>query len=226
MSALHAPRDHCRMRVLIAEDHPDLLDILREGLQAEGMAVDTALDGATALEQLAVNSYDVLVLDRDLPEVHGDEVCRSLVAGGADTRVLMLTAAGTVGDRVDGLSLGADDYLPKPFAFAELVARIRALARRARPARPPVLHRSGLRVDTVRRTAERDGRLLTLTAKEFGVLEELLSADGAVVTSEDLLERVWDPFTNTVRVTVMRLRRKLGEPPIVETVPSVGYRIP
>jgi len=229
MSALRGPRDHCRMRVLIAEDHPDLVDILREGLQAEGMAVDAALDGAAALEQLAVNSYDVLVLDRDLPEVHGDEVCRSLVAGGADTRVLMLTAAGTVGDRVDGLSLGADDYLAKPFAFAELVARIRALARRARPARPPVLNRSGLRVDTVRRTAEREGRLLTLTAKEFGVLEELLSADGAVVTSEDLLERVWDaytdPFTNTVRVTMMRLRRKLGDPPIVETVPSVGYRI-
>ena len=218
------------MRVLIAEDHPDLVEILREGLQAEGLAVDTAPDGGQALELLAVNGYDVLVLDRDLPVVHGDEVCRALVAGGAATRVLMLTAAGTVGDLVDGLSLGADDYLPKPFAVAELVARIRALGRRARPARPPVLQRAGVRLDTTRRVADRDGRVLNLTTKEFGVLEELLGADGSVVTSEDLLERVWDahtdPFTNTVRVTVMRLRRKLGDPPVIETVPSAGYRIP
>ncbi len=218
------------MRVLIAEDHPDLVEILKEGLQAEGMAVDTAPDGGRALELLGVNGYDVLVLDRDLPVVHGDEVCRALVAGGAETRVLMLTAAGAVGDRVDGLSLGADDYLPKPFAFAELVARIRALGRRARPARPPVLRRAGVRLDTARRVADRDGRVLNLTGKEFGVLEELLGADGSVVTSEELLERVWDayadPFTNTVRVTVMRLRRKLGEPGVIETVPSVGYRIP
>ena len=216
--------------MLIAEDHPDLVEILKEGLQAEGMAVDTAPDGGRALELLGVNGYDVLVLDRDLPVVHGDEVCRALVAGGADTRVLMLTAAGTVGDLVDGLSLGADDYLPKPFAFAELVARIRALGRRARPARPPVLRRAGVRLDTTRRVADRDGRVLNLTGKEFGVLEELLGADGSVVTSEELLERVWDayadPFTNTVRVTMMRLRRKLGEPGVIETVPSVGYRIP
>jgi DNA-binding response OmpR family regulator len=222
------------MRVLVAEDQPALVEILVEGLRAQGMAVDTALDGASALEQLEVTSYDVVVLDRDLPVVHGDQVCRTLTAdaaaGGVTTRVLMLTAAGTIDDRVEGLGLGADDYLPKPFAFSELVARIRALARRAQPAIPPVLLRDELAVDTARRTAARAGRPLELTAKEFGVLEVLLGADGAVVTSEELLERVWDahadPFTNTVRVTVMRLRRKLGEPGVIQTLPGAGYRIP
>jgi DNA-binding response OmpR family regulator len=218
------------MRVLVVDDHADLVEILLEGLRAEGMAVDAALGGLNALEQLTVNDYDVVVLDRDLPDVHGDEVCRRLIAGDAMTRILMLTAAGGIGDRVDGLSLGADDYLAKPFAFAELVARIRALGRRARPAIPPVLVRGGLTVDTARRAATRAGRPLNLTVKEFGLLEVLLGADGAVVTSEELLERVWDahadPFTNTVRVTMMRLRRKLGEPGVIETVPGAGYRIP
>jgi DNA-binding response OmpR family regulator len=222
------------MRVLVVEDHADLVEILIEGLRAEGMAVDAALGGAVALEQLSVNDYDVVVLDRDLPDVPGDDVCRRLIenqsATRAVTRVLMLTAAGTVGDRVEGLSIGADDYLAKPFAFAELVARIRALGRRARPALPPVLVRAGLSVDTARRVAVRAGRRLDLTVKEFGLLEVLLGAHGAVVTSEELLERVWDahadPFTNTVRMTMVRLRRKLGEPPVIETVPGAGYRIP
>jgi DNA-binding response OmpR family regulator len=218
------------MRVLVVDDQADLVEILLEGLRAEGMAVDAALGGRHALEQLTVNDYDVVVLDRDLPDVHGDEVCRRLIRGDAMTRILMLTAAGGIDDRVDGLSLGADDYLAKPFAFAELVARIRALGRRARPAVPPVLVRGDLTVDAARRTATRAGRPLDLTVKEFGLLEVLLGADGAVVTAEELLERVWDahadPFTNTVRVTMMRLRRKLGEPAVIETVPGAGYRIP
>jgi DNA-binding response OmpR family regulator len=218
------------MRVLLAEDQADLVEILAIGLRREGMAVDIALDGAAALEELAVNSYDVVILDRDLPRVHGDEVCRSLVATGAVARVLMLTAARDVSDRVAGLTLGADDYLTKPFAFAELVARVRALARRARPPLPPVLVRGGLVVDTARRTAERDGRQLYLTPKELGMLEMLLASDGAIVSAEELLERAWDkhadPFTNTVRVTLMRLRRKLGDPPLIETVARSGYRIP
>ncbi|TDD02762.1 response regulator transcription factor [Nonomuraea deserti] len=217
------------MRVLVVEDQADLVEILLEGLRAEGMAVDAAFGGASALEQLAVNRYDVVVLDRDLPDVHGDQVCTELVAGGAHPRVLMLTAAGTLGDRVEGLGLGADDYLAKPFAFAELVARIRALARRSNPALPPVLAYDDLTVDTARRVATRALRPLDLTLKEFGVLEVLLGARGAVVTSEELLERVWDahtdPFTNTVRVTMMRLRRKLGEPGVIDTVPGAGYRI-
>ncbi|KAB2342488.1 response regulator transcription factor [Actinomadura rudentiformis] len=217
------------MRVLVVEDQADLVEILLEGLRAAGMAVDSALGGVQAQELLAVNDYDVVVLDRDLPDVHGDEVCRELIEGGALTRVLMLTAAGAVDDRVEGLSLGADDYLAKPFDFAELVARIRALGRRARPPIPPVLVDGDLVMDTARRVATRGGRPLRLTAKEFGVLEVLLGADGAVVTSEQLLERVWDehtdPFTNTVRVTMMRLRRKLGEPGVVATLPSAGYRI-
>ncbi|TDE48425.1 response regulator transcription factor [Nonomuraea mesophila] len=217
------------MRVLVVEDQADLVEILLEGLRAEGMAVDAALGGTSALEQLAVNRYDVVVLDRDLPDVHGDEVCAELVAGGSHPRVLMLTAAGTLGDRVEGLGLGADDYLAKPFAFAELVARIRALARRSNPALPPVLAHGDLTVDTARRVATRALRPLDLTLKEFGVLEVLMGARGAVVTSEELLERVWDahadPFTNTVRVTMMRLRRKLGEPGVIDTVPGAGYRI-
>ncbi|WP_158894474.1 response regulator transcription factor [Amycolatopsis anabasis] len=217
------------MRVLIAEDHTELAEILIEGLRREGMAVDVVPDGDAALEALSVTGYDVLVLDRGLPVVHGDEVCRRLAAAGARTRVLMLTAAGRIEDRVGGLALGADDYLAKPFAFAELVARIRALARRAAPAVPPVLRHRDLVLDPARRYAERDGRLLSLTTKEFAVLEILLSAGGVLVSSEDLLERAWDanadPFTNTVRVTMARLRRKLGTPPLIETVTGAGYRI-
>ncbi|HEY3712889.1 MAG TPA: response regulator transcription factor [Jatrophihabitantaceae bacterium] len=217
------------MRILVAEDEAALVEILAEGLRARGIAVDTALDGAQALEQLAVNRYDVLVLDRDLPVVHGDEVCRTVVASDAPTRVLMLTAAGSVEARVAGLDLGADDYLAKPFAFSELVARIRALGRRTHPAVPPVIENGDLRVDVARRIVTRRGQELALSGKEFGVLEVLLGAQGALVSSEDLLERVWDvhadPFTNAVRVTVMRLRRKLGDPPLIETVPGAGYRI-
>ena len=217
------------MRVLVAEDEATLVEILCEGLRAKGIAVDTALDGEQALERLAVNRYDVVVLDRDLPLVHGDEVCRVIVASDGPTRVLMLTAAGSVEDRVAGLDLGADDYLAKPFAFTELLARIRALGRRTHPAVPPVIEHGELAVDVARRLVSRRGQELALSGKEFGVLEVLLGARGALVTSEDLLERVWDvnadPFTNAVRVTVMRLRRKLGEPPLIDTVPGAGYRI-
>ncbi|MDQ3758049.1 MAG: response regulator transcription factor [Actinomycetota bacterium] len=215
------------MRVLVVEDEEVLADAIARGLRREGMAVDIAYDGGAALEKAAVNRYDVVVLDRDLPGVHGDDVCRALNDDAA--RVLMLTASGTVDDRVQGLRLGADDYLGKPFAFAELVARIEALARRVEPAVRPVLSRNGVSLDVSRREVTRDGRPVRLTRKEFGVLHVLLAADGAVVATEELLERVWDehadPFTNTVRVTVMNLRRKLGEPPVVETVIGVGYRI-
>ncbi|WP_433329049.1 response regulator transcription factor [Spirillospora sp. CA-294931] len=218
------------MRVLIAEDERMLADSIAEGLRQEALAVDVAYDGAGALERLQVNDYDVLVLDRDLPGVHGDEVCRSIVDSGALVRVLMLTAAGDVSARVEGLTLGADDYLPKPFDFAELVARVLALGRRSRPADPPVLERAGLRLDRARRQVYRDGHYVPLARKEFGVLAELMRADGAVVSSEQLLEKVWDeyadPFTHTVRMTLMKLRRKLGDPPIIETVPGAGYRIP
>ncbi|MEV0714814.1 response regulator transcription factor [Asanoa sp. NPDC050611] len=217
------------MRVLVVEDERLLADAVGEGLRREALAVDVVYDGDAALERLGVNDYDVLVLDRDLPIVHGDDVCRAVVASGADTRVLMLTAAVDVADRVAGLGLGADDYLPKPFAFAELVARVRALGRRARPAAPPLLTRAGLALDPGRRSVTRDGRPLALSRKEFAVLEELLRADGAVVSAEQLLERAWDehidPFTNVLRVTVMTLRRKLGEPQVVLTVPGVGYQI-
>lgn len=217
------------MRVLVAEDEAALVDILVEGLRAKGIAVDAVLDGGAALERLAENRYDVLVLDRDLPVVHGDDVCRAVVAGDAPTRVLMLTAAGSLEDRVEGLDLGADDYLAKPFAFSELMARLRALGRRTHPAIPPVIEHRDLTMDVARRLVTRGGRQLDLSGKEFGVLEVLLGARGALVTSEDLLERVWDvnadPFTNAVRVTVMRLRRKLGDPPLIDTVPGAGYRI-
>jgi DNA-binding response OmpR family regulator len=217
------------MRVLIVEDHADLAETLAAGLRREGMAVDLAFAGDQALERAAVNDYDVVLLDRDLPRVHGDQVCRELIAGGGRARVLMLTASATIEDRVDGLSLGADDYLPKPFAFAELVARVRALARRAQPAVPPTLSRGDLTLDPAQRVARRAGRRLELSPKEFAVLELLLDAHGAVVSTETLLERGWDeaadPFTNTVKVTVSRLRRKLGEPPVIETVPHAGYRI-
>jgi DNA-binding response OmpR family regulator len=217
------------VRVLVVEDEAVLAAAIARGMRREAMAVDVSHDGADALAKLGVNRYDVVVLDRDLPRVHGDEVCRAVAAGASPTRVLMLTAAGTVDDRIDGLTIGADDYLGKPFAFGELVARVRALARRSRDALPPVLERHDVRLDPARREATRGGHFLHLTRKEFGVLEALLAADGAVVSAEDLLERVWDehadPFTNTVRVTIMNLRRKLGRPPLIETVVGVGYRL-
>ena len=206
-----------------------LADRIAEGLRDAGMAVDVAYDGEAAMEITAVTAYDVIVLDRDLPRVHGDAVAASLVAGPATARILMLTAAAAVEDRVDGLNLGADDYLAKPFAFAELVARIRSLARRS-PAQPPVVFRGDLAVDLVRRRVSRAGQPVVLTRKEFGVLEVLLAADGGVVSAEELLEKVWDehadPFSNTVSVTVSRLRRKLGYPPPIQTVIGSGYRLP
>jgi DNA-binding response OmpR family regulator len=217
------------VRILVVEDEQLLADAIAEGLRREALAVDVVYDGDAALERLGVNEYDVVVLDRDLPVVHGDDVCRAVVDSGAYTRVLMLTASTALGERVDGLTLGADDYLGKPFAFAELVARVRALGRRSRPAAPPVLERAGLRLDPSRREVYRDGRYVGLSRKEFAVLEELLRAEGGVVSAEQLLERAWDehidPFTNVVRVTVMTLRRKLGEPQLVETVAGVGYRV-
>ncbi|MGA2009831.1 MAG: response regulator transcription factor [Solirubrobacteraceae bacterium] len=217
------------MRVLVVEDHRRLATVVADGLRREGIAVDLAFDGAQALAHVAINRYDVVVLDRDLPRVHGDEVCRSLVSGESEARVLMLTAASTIRDRVDGLGLGADDYLPKPFDFAELVARIRALARRVAPALAPTLSYGDVTVDTGRRTAERAGRRLALSPKELAVLEYLLSAGGRAVSAEELLERVWDeaanPFTTTVKTTISRLRSKLGDPPVIETVREGGYRI-
>ena len=217
------------MRVLVAEDETRVADAVARGLRREGVAVDVANDGADALFKARVHPYDVVVLDRDLPELHGDEVCRTLNAEQPQTKVLMLTAASTPDDVVGGLSLGADDYLAKPFHFPELVARIRALARRNGGARPPVLVRDDVELDPSRRTATRRGEDLRLSPKELGVLEALLEADGAPVSAEELLERVWDenadPFTNTVRMTVMTLRRKLGDPPFVETVPGAGYRV-
>ncbi|MEU7802284.1 response regulator transcription factor [Micromonospora arborensis] len=218
------------MRVLVVEDESLLAESIAEWLRREAFAVDVAYDGDAALERLGVNDYDVVVLDRDLPVVHGDEVCRAIVDGGGETRVLMLTAAAAVRERVAGLALGADDYLTKPFALVELSARVHALSRRTRRAAPPTLSRAGVLVDPARREVHRDGRYVPLSRKEFAVLVELLRADGAVVSTEELLERAWDehidPFTNVVRVTVMKLRRKLGEPPVVETVPGVGYRVP
>jgi DNA-binding response OmpR family regulator len=218
------------VRILVVEDEDLLADAVATWLRGEAFAVDVAYDGEAALDRLALSRYDVVVLDRDLPGVHGDEVCRQLVASGAETRVLMLTAAAAVRERVNGLGLGADDYLTKPFAFAELSARVHALARRTRPALPPLISRAGVEVDTARREVRRDGDLVPLSNKEFAVLVELLRAQGAVVSAEDLLERAWDenidPFTNVVRVTMMKLRRKLGDPPLVETVAGAGYRIP
>ena len=215
--------------MLVVEDFEVLATAIGTGLRREGMAVDVVLDGDDALEHLAVTRYDVVVLDRDLPGVHGDEVCRRLVAGPSGSRVLMLTAASTVRERVDGLGLGADDYLPKPFDFAELVARVRALARRSAVLLPPVLEAAGVSLDPSRRVAFRGGRRLDLSPKEFAVLECLLSAAGRVVSAEDLLERVWDeaadPFTTAVKTTIRRLRAKLGEPPLIHTVREGGYRI-
>jgi DNA-binding response OmpR family regulator len=217
------------MRVLVAEDFEILAMAIATGLRREGMAVDVALDGQDALESVALTRYDVVVLDRDLPGTHGDEVCRQIVAGGSGSRVLMLTAASTVADRVDGLGLGADDYLPKPFDFAELVARIRALARRSVHAIPPVLADGELTLDPSRRVAFRSGRRLDLSPKEFAVLECLLAAAGRIVSAEELLERVWDseadPFTTAVKTTIRRLRLKLGDPPVIHTVREGGYRI-
>ena len=214
--------------MLVVEDHVALANRIGEGLRDAGLAVDVVCDGAAALESMTSTAYDVVVLDRDLPRVHGDRVCRQLVRDGSPSRILMLTAAADVDDRVDGLELGADDYLGKPFAFAELVARIRALGRRG-PGLPAVVQRGDLVVDRARHRASRAGIPLTLTRKEFGVLEYLADADGAVVSAEELLEHVWDeyadPFSNTVAVTVGRLRRKLGEPPVIETVVGVGYRL-
>ena len=217
------------MRILIAEDEQRLADAIARGLRREGMAVDLAADGADALVKSRVIRYDVLVLDRDLPGVHGDDVCRAVRGERPETGILMLTAAGTLEDVVQGLSLGADDYLPKPFRFAELVARIHALARRSSPARPAVLRHRQIELDPARRLLRRDGRQIELARKEFGVLEVLIGADGATVSAEELLERVWDehtdPFTNVVRMTIMTLRRKLGLPPVIETVIGVGYRL-
>jgi DNA-binding response OmpR family regulator len=217
------------MRVLVIEDDRELAEAIGVGLRQEQLAVDVALDGQTGLEQALVTGYDVVVLDRDLPGLHGDQVCAGLIAAQSRSRVLMLTAAATIEDRVDGLGLGADDYLPKPFAFAELVARIRALLRRAQPGLAPVLVCGDLAVEPSRRLASRAGRALDLGPKEFGVLELLLSAQGRVVSAEEILERVWDemadPFTTAVKVTMSRLRRKLGDPPVIETVAQAGYRI-
>ncbi len=217
------------MRILVAEDEPRIASAVARGLRREGMAVDVAGDGASALYKARVYPYDVVVLDRDLPELHGDEVCRTLTAEQPNTKVLMLTAMRSTDDLVNGLSLGADDYLSKPFRFAELVARLRALARRSGEARPAILSSGDLTLDPARRVAERAGVELELTAKEFAVLQALLEAQGAVVTPEMLLERVWDenldPLSNTVRMTVMTLRRKLGEPALIETVRGSGYRV-
>jgi DNA-binding response OmpR family regulator len=216
------------MRVLVVEDQAVLADRIADGLRDQGMAVDVAYDGSAAIEAVSMVSYDVVVLDRDLPRVHGDAVCATIVGGPSAARILMLTAAVAIESRVDGLNLGADDYLVKPFAFAELVARIRALARRT-PSSPPVLARADLVLDRARRRASRAGRALSLTRKEFGVLEALVAADGAVVSAEALLEGVWDehldPFSNVVSVTIARLRGKLGTPPLVETIVGSGYRI-
>jgi DNA-binding response OmpR family regulator len=217
------------MRVLVAEDVEDLATAIATGLRREGMAVDVVLDGAAALDHLAVTPYDVVVLDRDLPGVHGDEVCRKLAAERSGSRVLMLTAASTVRDRVEGLGLGADDYLPKPFDFAELVARIRAIGRRPAASLPPVLEHGELTLDPSRRVAVRAGRRLDLSAKEFALLEYLLAAGGRVVSAEELLDRVWDeaadPFTTAVKQAMRRLRVKLGEPPVIRTVRESGYQI-
>jgi DNA-binding response OmpR family regulator len=217
------------VRVLIVEDSRALADVIAEGLRDEGMAIDVAYDGLQAATKLGLNTYDVVVLDRDLPGLHGDVLCRMVAEGEQPAMVLMLTASDTPAQRVSGLSLGADDYLAKPFHFPELVLRIRALARRRPSAGVRILRAAGIELDPLHHTATRDGRRLELSAKEFAVLAALMRADRAVLSAEDLLAQVWDenvdPFTNTVQVTISRLRRKLGEPPAIETIPSVGYRI-
>ncbi|WP_426514222.1 response regulator transcription factor [Dactylosporangium sp. McL0621] len=217
------------MRVLVVEDQRQLADSVARVLRREGMAVDVAYDGTAALERTDLVEYDVVVLDRDLPGVHGDDVCRTLVARESPSRVLMLTASGTVAQRVEGLGLGADDYLPKPFSYAELVARIRAVGRRNRAPAPPVLIHDDVRLDPAQRVATRAGARLPLSPKEFAVLEHLLAGRGRVISAEELLDRVWDeaadPFTTTVKATINRLRAKLGDPPLIETVARAGYRI-
>ena len=217
------------MRVLVVEDHQELAEAVAAGLRREDMAVDLSFDGDSALDRASWTDYDVIVLDRDLPGTHGDEVCTALIGAGKTTRILMLTASATIADRVDGLTLGADDYLPKPFAFAELVARIRALGRCSQPAVPPLLVCGDLRLDPARRVAVRAGRRLPLTAKEMAVLELLMAAQGGVVSAEQILEQAWDehadPFTATVKVTISRLRAKLGDPPVIQTVDRSGYQI-
>jgi DNA-binding response OmpR family regulator len=215
--------------VLVVEDSRALADVLVEGLRDQGMAVDVAYDGLEATSKLDVNTYHVVVLDRDLPGLHGDTICRMIAEADKPVMVLMLTASGAPADRVSGLSLGADDYLAKPFHFAELVLRVRALARRQPSARPVALRASGIELDLLRHTAFRDGRPLDLSVKEFGVLEALMRAAPGLLSTEDLLEQVWDehadPFTKTVSVTISRLRRKLGDPPVIKTVPNVGYQV-
>src|SRR5215510_9443834 len=227
--SLRRSASRATMRVLVVEDHRELAATIAVGLRREGMAVDLAFDGQEALHLTGREAYDVVVLDRDLPKLHGDHVCRTLIQRGSQSRVLMLTASGAIEDRVDGLTLGADDYLAKPFSFAELVARIRALARRSRPALPPTLVHGDLRLDSARRVATRAGRPLALSPKEFAVLELLLGSQGAVVSAEEILQRVWDefadPFTTAVKTTISRLRSKLGDPPVIETVSQAGYRI-
>jgi DNA-binding response OmpR family regulator len=218
------------MRILVVEDKALLADAVAEWLRGDAHAVDVVYDGGAALERIGVHDYDVVVLDRDLPVIHGDRVCQEIAASGATARVLMLTAAAEIDDLVAGLALGADDYLPKPFAFRELAARVQALGRRTRPAAPPVLQRAGIRLDPHRREVYRGGEYVPLSPKEFAVLTELLRADGAAVSAEQLLEKAWDeyadPFTHAVRMTILKLRRKLGDPPVVLTEPGVGYRIP
>jgi DNA-binding response OmpR family regulator len=218
-----------RVRVLVADDERVLADTVAEGLRRLSMAVDVVYDGDSALEKLCVNRYDVAVLDRDMPGRTGDDVCRRIAGSDRGTRVLLLTAAAGIRERVEGLGLGADDYLTKPFAFAELVARLQALGRRSAPALPPVLESDGIVLDVTRHTAARDGLTLSLSPKEYAVLHVLMRAEGRVVSAEDLLEQAWDenadPFTNTVRTTVMTLRRKLGDPQVIHTVPRVGYRL-
>jgi DNA-binding response OmpR family regulator len=217
------------MRVLVVEDHAKLATTMAKGLRSAGMAVDVVFDGSDALERLAVTSYDVVVLDRDIPGVHGDEVCKILAAEGSPSRVLMLTAAGAVEDRVEGLGFGADDYLAKPCDFSELVARVRALVRRPGRSLPPTLTHGDLELDPSQRIATRAGRSLSLNPKEFAVLEVLLAARGTIVSAEELLERVWDemadPFSQAVRTTISRLRAKLGDPLLIDTVNKAGYRI-
>ncbi|MDI5937170.1 response regulator transcription factor [Micromonospora harpali] len=217
------------MRVLIVEDEAVLAEATAEGLRQRAMAVDLCADGAAALELISINRYDVVVLDRDLPVVHGDDVCRAIVSTGGEARVIMLTASTGLDERVHGLNIGADDYLTKPFALAELVARVQALGRRARPALPPVLRRAGIELDVPRHQVLRDGRFIALSRKEFAVLEVLMRAEGTAVSAEELLEKAWDehidPFTNAVRVTMMTLRKKLGSPAVIETLSGVGYRL-
>ncbi len=217
------------MRVLVVEDSRALADVVAEGLRDQGMAVDVAYDGLEAATKLDVNSYEVVVLDRDLPGLHGDTICRMIAEGDKPVMVLMLTASGAAPERVRGLSLGADDYLAKPFHFPELVLRVRALARRQPSSQPRALRASGIELDPLRHTATREGRPLDLSVKEFGVLEALMRAQPGFLSAEDLLEQVWDehadPFTKTVSVTISRLRRKLGDPPAIKTVPNVGYQV-